>query len=105
MFVVKNKYFTVRAFYYGKNGKVYSDFEDNITLKNRDYTEKSFLFEGDEILKGKLLRDYSDITYPRRIKLLTGADIKVNSDNLDTASSIIKRVEKREKYFTFNKMY
>lgn len=95
----KNKYFTVRAFYYGKNGKVYSDFEDNITLKNRDYTEKSFLFEGDEILKGKLLRDYSDITYPRRIKLLTGADIKVNSDNLDTASSIIKRVEKREKYF------
>lgn len=95
----KNKYFTVRAFYYGKNGKVYSAFEDNITLKNKNYIEKSFLFEGDEILKGKLLRDYSDITYPRRIKLLTGADIKVNSDNLDTASSIIKRIEKRSKYF------
>ena len=95
----KNRYFTVRAFYSRKNGKIYSGFEDNITLKNKNYTDKSLLFEGDEILKGKLLRDYSDITYPRRIKLLTGADIKVNAYDSDTASSIIKRVEKRAKYF------
>lgn len=95
----KNRYFTVRAYYNTKNGKVYSDFEKKITLKNRSYVGKSILFEGDDITKGQLVREYADMTYAKRINQLTGADIKVNAHNNETAKDIIKRIEKREKYF------
>ena len=95
----KNRYFTVRAYYNSKNGKVYSDFEKRITLKNRDYIGKSILFEGDDITKGLLIKDYAEMTYPRRVSQLTGADIKVNAKNQDTAKDIIKRIVKKEHYF------
>lgn len=96
----KNRCYSVRAYKKLEHDNIYSDYEKNISLDYKKYSDKRILFEGDRIIDEMSTMAYSDITYPQRVEELLDAKVAINSNRGDRAKDIVKRINNRKKYFT-----
>ena len=95
----QDRYYTVRAYRGQNKDKIYSSYEEKITLRHRRYSDCKMLIEGDGTTCGTTSRSYLDITYPSRLGQLLDAYIQVNANVDDTAKILANRISYRQKYF------
>ena len=68
-------YYTIKAKFVRDGKTVYSDFDQNFTIENRNYQDKNILYIGDSITFGSPYKGATTVevfSYPWRVQQLTG---------------------------------